>query len=175
MTLRSLWSFAIHEFQLLGRIERPLLLWIMGSQLHVSLGSWKFSRLISQNQSQPREVIPVPSQAHLYYIPVQKAEPLRCLALSTRTGRFKSSLSHGYFKSIQLNVNTMALWNWIRSVIVYFQLGATPCRTEIDHCRSCLELTFLVPAGPRCFEPASTGEEEMWRCWQTAKWSLWWD
>ena len=32
------------------------------------------------------EAIPLPSQAHLYNIPVQKAEPLRCLGLRTRTG-----------------------------------------------------------------------------------------
>ena len=31
------------------------------------------------------EAIPMPSQAHLYNIPVQKAEPLGCLALRTKT------------------------------------------------------------------------------------------
>ena len=43
-------------------------------------------RLIFQNQSQPREAIPMPTQAHIHNIPVQKAEPLRSLALRTTTG-----------------------------------------------------------------------------------------
>ena len=37
------------------------------------------------------ETIPMPSRAQLYNIPVQKFGPFRCLALRTRTGRFKSS------------------------------------------------------------------------------------
>ena len=44
--------------------------------------------LSSETNPNLGEAIPIPSQVHLYNIPVQKAESLRCLAFRTRTGTY---------------------------------------------------------------------------------------
>ena len=66
----------------------------------------------------------MPYQAHLhvYNIPVQKAEPLWCLALRTRTGRYKSS-----FVPWELSLPTLvahghgqlSTWTVIYMAIIY--------------------------------------------------------
>ena len=56
------------------------------------------------------EAIPMPSQAHL----VQKAEPLRCLALRTRTGRTCN---------ISCNYPVLCILPQVYCVVSAFKLG----------------------------------------------------